>query len=259
MSNSRVLERESRGPVLIVRLNRPEASNALNLELMRAIGAAIVDAEADPDIRVVVLTATGDRSFCAGMDLSAFAAGKQMGLADDEATRGFSRLMEGRVGIPLVGAANGTAVAGGFELLLACDLVVASSRARFGLPEVKRGLIPGGVGTLLGTRVALALALEMTLTGDLIGAERAHDIGLVNAVVPPGEVVDSAVAVAERIAANAPLAVAAVKELVRLGIADEVRARERRRELRGVVFASVDAKEGALAFVEKRPPVWKGR
>ncbi len=251
--------RDRRGPVLVARLNRPEARNALTPELLRGISAAIVDAEADPDVRAVVLTGTGDRAFCAGMDLRAFAAGEQAGIGDDEATRGFFRLIEGETTIPVVGAANGTAVAGGFELLLACDVIVASLEAELGLPEVKRGLFPAGGGTFLGTRVPLGIALEMTLTGDAISAGRAYDLGLVNAVVRPDEVIGTAVAFAERIAANGPLAVAAVKELVRLGVSDAARARQRLDEWRHVVFSSEDAKEGAMAFVEKRAPVWRGR
>ena len=251
--------RDRLGPVLVARLNRPDARNALNPELVRGIGAAIIDAEADPEIRAVVLTGTGDRAFCAGMDLRAFAAGEQSGLGDDDAGRAFLRLTEGAVAVPLVGAANGTAVAGGFELLLGCDVIVASSEAEFGLPEVKRGLFPAGGGTFLGTKVALGIALEMTLTGDAISAERAYDLGLVNAVVTPDEVLGTSVALAERIAANGPLGVAAVKELVRLGVSDAARARERLDEWRVVVFSSEDAKEGAMAFVEKRAPVWQGR
>ncbi|HYV59538.1 MAG TPA: enoyl-CoA hydratase-related protein [Acidimicrobiia bacterium] len=256
---SHELVREQRGAVLVVRLNRPEARNALTPPLIHAIGAAIVEGESDPEIRAVVLTGTGDRAFCAGMDLRAFAAGEQTRLGDDDAGRAFLRLTEGAVTVPLVGAANGSALAGGFELLLGCDVIVASSEASFGLPEVKRGLFPAGGGTFLGTRIALGIALEMTLTGDAINAERALDLGLVNTVVAPDDVMDVAVALAERIAANGPLAVAAVKELVRLGVADPPRARERLHELRDTVFGSEDAKEGALAFVEKRPPVWQGR
>jgi enoyl-CoA hydratase/carnithine racemase len=253
------LVRERRGPVLVARLNRPEARNALSPALIRGIGTAMLDAESDPDVRAVVLTGTGDRAFCAGMDLRAFASGEQTGLGDDDASQGFFRLLEGEVTVPVVGAANATALAGGFELLLACDVIVASSEAEFGLPEVKRGLFPAGGGTFLGTRVALGIALEMTLTGDSIGAERAHDLGLVNSVVAPGAVLATAVTIAERIAANGPLAVAAVKELVRLGASDAARARQRLHELQRVVFTSEDAKEGAQAFVEKRPPVWHGR
>jgi enoyl-CoA hydratase len=253
------LVRERRGSVLVARLNRPDARNALNREVIRGIGTAVVDAEADPEIRALVLTGTGDKAFCAGMDLRAFAEDGQAALEDDEATRGFFRLVEGGVTIPLVGAANATAVAGGFELLLGCDVIVASSEAEFGLPEVKRGLFPAGGGTFLATRVPLGIALEMTLTGDRISAGRAYDLGLVNAVVPPEEVLATALALAERIAANAPLSLAAVKELVRLGVSDDARARERLSEWQDLVFSSEDAREGAAAFVEKRAPVWRGR
>jgi enoyl-CoA hydratase/carnithine racemase len=253
------LVQERRGAVLVARLNRPDARNALTPEMIRGIGGAITDAETDPEIGAVVLTGTGDRAFCAGMDLRAFAAGGETSLGDDDATRAFFRLLEGAVTIPVVGAANATAVAGGFELLLGCDVIVASSHAEFGLPEVKRGLFPAGNGTFLGSRVALGIALEMTLTGDAISAARAYDLGLVNAVVPPDEVLTRALAIAERIAANGPLGVRAVKELVRLGISDPAGARERLREWQDVVFNSEDAKEGATAFVEKRPPVWRGR
>jgi enoyl-CoA hydratase len=136
---------------------------------------------------------------------------------------------------------------------------VASSEATFGLPEVKRGLFAAGGGTFIGTRIPLAVALEMVLTGDPVDAGRAYELGLVNAVVPPGEVFDTAVDLAGRIAANGPLGVAASKELVRLGASDPARARERLAALQEVVFASEDAREGARAFVEKRPPVWTGR
>jgi enoyl-CoA hydratase/carnithine racemase len=253
------LVRQRRGAVLILRLNRPAARNALTPLLLRSIGASIVEAESDPEVRAVVLTGTGDRAFCAGMDLRAFAAGVQIGAGNDDATRGFFRLIEGAVTIPLVGAANGTAVAGGFELLLGCDVIVASSDAEFGLPEVQRGLFPAGGGTFLGTRIPLGIALEMALTGDRITAARAYDLGLVNTLVPPDTVLETAVSVARRIANNAPLALAAVKELVRLGVSDTGRARERLGEWQEVVFNSEDAREGAAAFVEKREAVWRGR
>jgi enoyl-CoA hydratase/carnithine racemase len=256
---SRELVRERRGRVLIARLNRPDARNALNPTLIDEIGAAVADAESDPEIRAVVLTATGDRVFCAGMDLRAFSSGERSDAGSREGRAGFGRLVQGQLTVPVVGAANGTAVGGGLELLLGCDVVVASEAAKFGFPEVKRGLFPAGGGTAIGTRIPLAIALEMTLTGDPVDARRAYELGLVNAVVPPEKVLEAAVEVAERIAANGPLAVAAVKELVRLNVTDSVRAAERTRELRKTVFGSEDAKEGAAAFVEKREPVWKGR
>jgi enoyl-CoA hydratase/carnithine racemase len=253
------LVRERRGNVLVARLNRPEARNALDAALIRGIGEAMNDADADPEVRAVVLTGTGDRAFCAGMDLRAFAGGAATTDGDPEATAGFFRLLGGDVRVPVIGAANASAVAGGFELLLGCDLIVASSEARFGLPEVKRGLFAAGGGTLLGTRLPLAVALEIALTGDTIDAARAYSLGLLNAVVPPDQVLSAALGLAERIAANGPLGVAATKELVRLAVTDAVRAAERLRELQPVVFGSEDAKEGATAFVEKRAPVWRGR
>ena len=161
--------------------------------------------------------------------------------------------------MPLIGAANASALAGGFEILLGCDLIVASSTAEFGLPEVKRGLFAAGNGTTLGTRIPLSIAMEMALTGDSISAARAHELGLVNAVVEPADVLSTAVAFAERIARNAPLSLAATKELVRLHVVDAGRAAERLAELQPLVFASEDAREGAMAFVEKRAPMWRGR
>jgi enoyl-CoA hydratase/carnithine racemase len=251
-----VLER--RRPLLVARLNRPDARNALTPQLLADLGSAVLAAETDPDVRVVVVTGTGDRAFCAGMDLRAFAAGERVG-GDDDATAAYFRLIDGEVDAPFVGAANGAALAGGFELLLACDVIVASSSAEFGLPEVKRGLFPAGNGAFLGTRVPLGVALEMALTGEPISAARAYELGLVNAIAPPDEVLAVAVTVAERIAANGPLGLAAAKDLLRLGVSDAARARARRREWQQVVFNSEDAKEGALAFVEKRAPVWRGR
>jgi enoyl-CoA hydratase/carnithine racemase len=250
---------ERRGNVLVARLNRPEARNALNAALINGVGAVMNEAEADPHIRAVVITGTGERAFCAGMDLRAFASGEQPSARDPESMEGYRRLIQGEVTVPVVGAANATAVAGGFELLLSCDIIVASSQAEFGLPEVKRGLFAAGGGTFLGTRVPLAIALEIALTGDSIDAARAYALGLVNAVVAPDKVLDTALEFAERIAANGPLGVAATKELLRLGVADSARATERLRELQPLVFNSDDAKEGAKAFIERRAPVWRGR
>src|SRR5271167_2752347 len=194
-----VLVKERRGAVQVLRLNRPEARNALNPELLTAIGLAMVEAENDPEIRAVVLTGTGDKAFCAGMDLRAFAEGGALG-GSPEGMAGFARFAGGEIGVPVVGAANATAVAGGFELLLGCDVVVASEAAKFGLPEVKRGLFAAGGGVFISTRIPLAVALELTLTGDLVDATRAQSLGLINQVVPPEQVLGAAVALAERIA-----------------------------------------------------------
>jgi enoyl-CoA hydratase/carnithine racemase len=251
------LVRERHGNVLVLRLNRPDARNALTAGIIGGLAAGITDAESDPDVRAVVLTGTGDKAFCAGMDLKALAG------VGPTATPGemgvLMRLMDGHAAVPVVGAANASAFGGGLELLLGCDVIIASAEAKFGLPEVKRGLFAGGSGTAIGQRVPLGVALELTLTGDPITAARAYEVGLVNAVVAPDEVVPAAVAMAERIAANAPLSLTASKELVRLYATDPAKADERRGHWRTVVFGSDDAKEGATAFVEKRAPVWQGR
>jgi len=252
------LVRERQGNVLIARLNRPEARNALTPEIIGGIGQVMVDAENDPDIRAVVITGTGDRAFCAGMDLRAFAAGDQPSKSDPNAMSSFMRHLKGEVGVPVIGAAQATAVAGGFELLLGCDIIVASSEAKFGLPEVKRGLFAAGRGTFIGQRMPLGIALEIALTGDTFDAQRAYELGLINKIVPPDQVLTAALEFAERIAANGPLGLAATKELVRLGVTDPALAEKRVGELQPSVFASEDAKEGATAFVEKRAPRFTG-
>ncbi|HET6951712.1 MAG TPA: enoyl-CoA hydratase-related protein [Acidimicrobiales bacterium] len=253
-----VLVREQRGAVLVLRLNRPEARNSLTFELIAELGFGLEHAENDPGVRSVVLTGTGDRAFCAGMDLRAFAAGAT---PTDEERRGldvFDRFVRGDIAVPVVGAANATAVAGGFELLLGCDLVVASETASFGLPEVKRGLFAAGGGVFVGSRIPLAAALELTLTGDPVDAPRALALGLINKVVPPADVLDAALELAERIARNGPLAVQATKQLVRTAATDPEAARALQAEWQPKVFGSDDAREGAMAFVEKRDPVWTG-
>ena len=249
---------EQHGAVLVIRLNRPEARNALTGAMLSGLGAALIQAERDVAVRAVVLAGTGDRAFCAGLDLREFAEQGGTTLDAGEGGQAFQRLMAGTIAVPIVGAANATAVAGGFELLLGCDVVVASSTAQFGLPEVQRGLFPGGNGTTLATRIPMAVALELLLTGDRIDAARAHELGLVNHVVEPADVESTAIALAERIAANAPLSLQAVKELGRLHVTDPAGVGERLRDWQTRVFSSADAVEGATAFVEKRPPVWKG-
>jgi enoyl-CoA hydratase len=249
------LERERRGKVEILRLNRPEARNAINPETSRAIEAALDEVEADPGVRVVVITATGP-VFCAGADLKAIAAGRG---ADIMTKRGgFAGLAWRELAKPLIGAVQGPALAGGFEIALACDLVVAADTAVFGLPEVQRGLLASAGGPVrLAQRVPLAVALELAVLGEPIPAARAYDLGLVNRVVAADRVLDEALALADRIVANSPAAVRGTRELV-LGAADTDRAGAwalNRRIMREVA-ASPDGVEGARAFVEKRAPVW---
>jgi enoyl-CoA hydratase len=254
-----VLVRDRRDAVLVLRLNRPEARNALSSELISELGLGLEEAESDPDIRCVVLTGTGDRAFCAGMDLRDFAEGAAPSEDHQRGSAVFGRFVRGDVSVPVVGAANATAVAGGFELLLGCDVVVASEEARFGLPEVKRGLFAAGGGVFVGNRIPLAIALELTLTGDPVDAARAAALGLINEVVAPDQVLDAALVLAGRIARNGPLALQATKQLVRLAASNTDKAWELQGEWMGKVFGSEDAKEGATAFIEKRDPVWTGR
>jgi enoyl-CoA hydratase/carnithine racemase len=254
---------ERRGPVLVVRINRPEARNALNLAVIAGIGNSLLEADQDPGIGAVVLTGTGDRAFCAGMDLRAFVAG---GSAPGDAQRpgleAFGRFTSGSGGCakPVICAAQATAVAGGLELLLACDLAVVAEDAKLGLPEVKRGLFAAGGGMYLARRIPLARALELTMTGDPITPREALALGLINAVVPADAVLDRALELAGRIAANGPLGVQASKRLVRMAAFEPLaEVRKVQAELQQAVFSSEDAKEGATAFVERRPPVWTGR
>jgi enoyl-CoA hydratase len=229
--------------IAVLTMNRPQARNALNPELREALAAELKSADADPSVRAVILTGAGS-VFCAGMDLKSFAQG-----ASSAALTWFFR--EG-IGTPTIAALNGTAVAGGFELALACDLIVAAEGAKVGIPEVKRGLFAAGGGTTLANRIPLATALELGLTGDPVSVGRAQQIGLVNQVVPAGEVLKAATELAERIAANAPLSVAMTKKLMRerrWGTPEEI----------GSVFRSADAREGAIAFAERRQPRWTGQ
>ncbi|MCU1454183.1 MAG: caiD 6 [Acidimicrobiales bacterium] len=253
------LVEDRQGAVQILRLNRPAARNALTPGLISALGFAFERAEHDPEIRCAVLTGTGDRAFCAGMDLRAFADGVRPSEEDQAGMKAFARFARGQLTIPVVGAANATAVAGGFELLLGCDVVVASEAANFGLPEVKRGLFAAGGGVFLSTRIPRAIAMELTLTGDSIGAARALALGLVNEVVAPEQVLDAAVRLAERIARNGPLGLSATKALAQAARGNDDEAWNLLGEWQARVFASDDAKEGASAFVEKRDPVWRGR
>jgi enoyl-CoA hydratase len=247
---------ERRGSVQVITLNRPEARNALDAATAKGVAAAVDELDADDDLRVGVLTGAGG-SFSAGMDLKAFLRGETPAIEG----RGLCGITETPPRKPLIAAVEGWALAGGFELLLACDLVVAAETARFGVPEVKRALVAGGgAAFLLARRVPQAIALEMLLTGEPFSAARAAEVGLVNKLTPEGGALDAAVVLAELIAANGPLAVAVTKEIAR-STADWTLAEGWRRqsELMAPVFVSEDAIEGATAFAEKRSPVWTGR
>jgi enoyl-CoA hydratase len=247
---------EQEGAVLVVTLNRPEQRNALDGPTMSGIGRAFTDAAGDDGIAAVILTGAGDKVFCAGMDLKAFASGG--GVRADEGP-GLEVLMGGTFPKPVIAAANGSAVAGGFELLLSCDLVVAADHAVFGIPEVKRGLVAAGGGVLqIPRRIPLAQALELGLTGEPVDAARALGMGLINRVVPADQVRAEALRLADAIAANGPLAVRFTKEHMRR-VAEGREDPDGYAKGIGAIFSSEDAREGATAFAERRVPVWKGR
>ena len=261
-----VLLRERRGGVELLTLNRPEKRNALNEELLTALSETFTELETDDAVNAIVLTGAGDKAFCAGMDLAEFAAGGGGGNtvaaqteADDSVVPSRHQIVSWDYPKPLVAALNGATVAGGFEIMMACDLVVAAEHVKFGLAEVKRGLMPGGGGTLLATRIPLTIALEITLIGETFDAARALELGLINRVVPAGTEVDGALALAEAIAANGPLAVRTVKRLVRATTLQGGDAGWPRPSEIGAVFSSEDAREGAIAFAEKRAPRFVGR
>jgi enoyl-CoA hydratase len=253
------LVEERHGHVLVLRLDRPDKANALTWDMIRGVGDAVAAAEADPDTRVVVITGTGDRVFTAGMDLVAMATPPSDPAEAAAITGGWVRLLQGAVGVPVIAAVNGSALGGGFEVVMGADLAVVAEGARLGLPEVKRGLIAGGNAPWLAARLPLAVALELGMTGDPISATRAYELGLVNAVVPADHVLTTALELASRIAENAPMAVAAMRDIVRTASIDGPAALEQFPARRDAVFASADAAEGMRAFAEKRAPEWTGR
>jgi enoyl-CoA hydratase len=245
---------ERTGRTLVVTINRPHARNAINRAVSHGLADAARALDEDVELSVAVLTGAGGY-FCAGMDLKAFVAGED--IAAPGGGLGFTERPPRK---PVIAAVEGFALAGGTELALATDLVVAARDARFGIPEVKRGMVAGGGGLLrLPQRIPYQKAMELALTGDSITAEQGLVHGLVNIVTEPGEALAGALELAGRIARNGPLAVAATKQILataRDWSQDEAFARQR--EILGPVFASQDAKEGALAFAEKRQPVWQG-
>jgi enoyl-CoA hydratase len=247
---------ERRGAVQVVTINRPQAPNALDAAVARGVAAAVDELDATDELRAGVLTGAGG-FFSAGMDLKAFLRGETPAIEG----RGLCGITRTPPRKPLIAAVEGGALAGGFELVLACDLVVAARGARFGVPEVKRSLVAaGGAALLLPQRVPRAVAVELLLTGEPMDAERAAAVGLVNRVVDEGTALDAAVELAGVIAANGPLAVAATKEIVQSVPAwgpEEMWARQD--QVIAPVFASDDAREGSVAFAERRPPVWRGR
>ena len=240
----------------ILRLNRPQARNAMTGTMARAIAAAIDAFEASDEWQVAIITGAGGH-FCAGMDLKAFTRGE----LPWDPVRGFGGLTEKPPAKPIIAAVEGYAVAGGFELVLACDLVVAAENAQFGLPEVRRGLVASAGGLMrLPKRLPYFLAMEMALMGDLLPAERAWSQGLINRLVKPGQALDEALSLALRIAEKAPLAMRTSKQIVIESAswpASEMFGRQA--PFADPVGRSEDAQEGAAAFAEKRSPVWRGR
>ncbi len=250
-----VIELERRGRTAVVTINRPDARNAVNGEVAETMEATLDELERDDDVRVVVVTGAGP-TFCAGADLKAVSRGGGGEVATKRG--GFAGFTHRDFPKPVIAAVNGPAVAGGFEIVLACDIVVAADEAVFGIPEVKRGLFAAAGGLIrLPKRVALPLAMELALTGDTIDAQRAYTVGLANRVVPRDRVVDEAVAIAERIAGHPQLAVLNARRMVREALdLPEADAWKRSNELAIEVFRRPDAIEGATAFSEKRDPNW---
>ncbi|HWE33534.1 MAG TPA: crotonase/enoyl-CoA hydratase family protein [Solirubrobacteraceae bacterium] len=247
---------ERRERILLITINRPDQRNAVNAAVARGIADALDELDADAELTLGILTGAG-KGFCAGMDLKAFVAG-EVPYADD---RGFAGITQRAAAKPLIAAVEGFAVAGGLEVALSCDLIVAARGAKLGIPEVKRSLVAAGGALLRLPRVLPRnIAMELALTGDPITAERGYELGLVNRLAEPDGTVDAALALAGEISANGPLALAASKRI--LTEATEWPDSEfftRQGEITAPVMGSEDAREGAVAFAEKRDPVWKGR
>lgn len=242
--------------IAVITINRPEARNAVNLSVSEGVAAALDELDAHDDLTVGIITGAGG-TFCSGMDLKAFLKGERPSIEG----RGFAGLTDAPPRKPLIAAVEGYALAGGCELALACDLIVAADNAKFGIPEVKRGLVAAAGGLLrLPQRLPYQIAMELALTGEFLDARRAHDYGLVNRLTEQGGALAGARELARAIAANGPLAVRVSKEVV-VGSQSwpAAEAKERQKTLVEPVFVSEDAKEGPSAFAEKRAPRWTGR
>jgi enoyl-CoA hydratase/carnithine racemase len=249
------------GRVAIVTMDRPEARNAMNAELNQQLDDTYDALATDDNVWVVVLTGAGDRAFCAGADLKEVAMRNATGSAATPRRGGFGGITHREFPKPLIAAVNGYALGGGFEICLACDLIVAEQHATFGLPEVKRGIFAGSGGLVrIAQRLPVSVALEMVMTGEPITAQRAYELGVVNRVVPSGDAVRGALEFAEAICQAAPLSVRLSKKIVRASFAQgEEAVFALVDQLGPAVRASEDAQEGPRAFVEKRVPRWQGR
>lgn len=242
--------------VLTITLNRPKAKNAVNKALAEGVAAAIDELERNDELRAAIITGAGG-TFCSGMDLKAFISGETP-VVDG---RGFAGLCEYIAAKPVIAAVEGYALAGGFEVAISCDLIVAADDSKFGIPEVKRGLAAAAGGLVkLPKQIPSRIAMELALTGDFIGAQRAYELGLINQVVPSGTALEAARALAARIAANGPMAVAASKRVVaRAPDWNSGNMYSEQLKIIQPIFTSEDAIEGATAFAEKRAPNWKGK
>lgn len=242
--------------IMTVTLNRPEAKNAANRALALGVAAAMDELDANDDVQVAILTGAGG-TFCSGMDLKAFVSGETPSVEG----RGFAGLTEATPRKPLIAAVEGYALAGGLELAISCDLIVTADNAKFGIPETKRGLAAAAGGLVkLPRQIPPRIAMELALTGDFFDAARAYELGLVNEVVPAGTALEAAKALAGRIAANGPMAVAVSKQVIlESSDWDSTNMWAKQQEIVMPVFSSEDAIEGSVAFAEKRAPNWKGK